>query len=154
MESFQFWSIIYTACENRIGNVPSLFLALFLNVPILFLQLITILLKLSLLKSSVLSHYPTNCAITTGHTNFNLCNVATDGSTLISFIYNEAWGAWIAEWYHTWLWSPVCCAMLWAVSLSHSDDKFFFGPKHYIYAFFMILFGLFDTIICLSNLSC
>ena len=34
--------------------------------------------------------------------------------------------------------------MPWAVSSSLSDDKLFFGPKHNIYALFMILFGLFD----------
>ena len=33
--------------------------------------------------------------------------------------------------------------MPWAVSLSLGDDKLFFGPKHNIYALFMILFGLF-----------
>ena len=32
------------------------------------------------------------------------------------------------------------------MNLSLSDDKLFFGPKHNIYAFFMILFGLFDLI--------
>ena len=55
--------------------------------------------------------------------------------------------AWIAEWYHTWLWSSVRCAMPWAKSLSLSDDKLFFGPKHNIYTFFMILFGLFNSIL-------
>ena len=60
----------------------------------------------------------------------------------------------MAEWYHTRLFSLLNCAMPWAVSSSLIDDKLFFGPKHYIYALFMILFGLFDTIICLSNLSC
>ena len=34
-----------------------------------------------------------------------------------------------------------------AVSLSLSDDKLFFGPKHNIYALFMILFGLFGLIL-------
>ena len=34
--------------------------------------------------------------------------------------------------------------MRWAVSLSLGDDKFFFGPQHNIYTFFMIRFGLFD----------
>ena len=33
--------------------------------------------------------------------------------------------------------------MPWVVSSSLSDDKLFFGPKHNIYALFMILFGLF-----------
>ena len=37
--------------------------------------------------------------------------------------------------------------MPWAVSLSLGDDKLFFGPKHNIYALFMILFGLFDLIL-------
>ena len=37
--------------------------------------------------------------------------------------------------------------MPWAVSSSLGDDKLFFRLKHNIYAFFMILFGLFDTII-------
>ena len=55
-------------------------------------------------------------------------------------------GAWIAEWYHTWLWTLVCCAIPWAVSLSLDDDKLFFGPKHNIYTFFMIIFGLFELI--------
>ena len=40
-----------------------------------------------------------------------------------------------------------------AMSSSLGFDKLFFGPKHNIYAFFMILFGIFDTIICLSILS-
>ena len=34
--------------------------------------------------------------------------------------------------------------MPWAVSSSHSDEKYFYGPKHIIYTFTMILFGLFD----------
>ena len=34
--------------------------------------------------------------------------------------------------------------MPWAMSSSFGDDKLFFGPKHNIYALFMILFGLFD----------
>ena len=33
------------------------------------------------------------------------------------------------------------------MSLSLSDNKLFFGPKHNIYAFFMILFGWFDSIL-------
>ena len=36
-----------------------------------------------------------------------------------------------------------------AVSSSLSDNKLFFGPKHNIYTFFMILFGLFDLILLL-----
>ena len=36
--------------------------------------------------------------------------------------------------------------MPWAMSSSLSDDKLFFRPKHNIYVFFMILFGLFDLI--------
>ena len=40
--------------------------------------------------------------------------------------------------------------MPWAVSSSLSDDKLFFGPKHNIYSFFLILFGLFDLILYLS----
>ena len=43
--------------------------------------------------------------------------------------------------------------MPWAVSENLGDYKLFFGPKHNIYTFFMILFGLFDTIIFMSNLS-
>ena len=35
----------------------------------------------------------------------------------------------------------------WAVSLSLGDVKLFFGPKHNIYALFMILFDLFDLIL-------
>ena len=38
------------------------------------------------------------------------------------------------------------CAIPWAVSLSLDDDKLFFGPKHNIYTFFMIIFGLFELI--------
>ena len=60
--------------------------------------------------------------------------------------------SWIGECYHTELWTVVFCAM----SLSLGDVKLFFGPKHNIYTLFMILFWFiwFDTIICLSNLSC
>ena len=35
----------------------------------------------------------------------------------------------------------------WAVSSSLGDVKLFFGPKHNIYALFMILFDLFDLIL-------
>ena len=37
--------------------------------------------------------------------------------------------------------------MPWTMSLSLSDNKLFFGPKHKIFDFFMILFGLFDLIL-------
>ena len=37
--------------------------------------------------------------------------------------------------------------MPWVMSLRLGDDKLFFGPKHNIYAFFMILIGLFDLIL-------
>ena len=37
--------------------------------------------------------------------------------------------------------------MPWAVSLSLGDAKLFLGPKHNIYAFFMILIGFFDLIL-------
>ena len=64
-----------------------------------------------------------------------------------TILYNQTtlrqknfWGAWIAEWYHTWLWSSVHCAMPWAMSSSIGDNKLLFKPKHSIYAFFMILF--------------
>ena len=56
-------------------------------------------------------------------------------------------GAWIAEWYHTQLWSLVWWAMPWVVSSSLGDDKVFFWHKYSIYAFFMIPFGLFDSIL-------
>ena len=45
--------------------------------------------------------------------------------------------------------------MPWAVSPSLGDDKFFFETKHNIYAFFMILLGLFDLELELSvKFSC
>ena len=37
--------------------------------------------------------------------------------------------------------------MPWAMSLSLIDNKLFFGPKHNIFAIFMILFGLFDLVL-------
>ena len=40
--------------------------------------------------------------------------------------------------------------MPWAMSLSLGDNKLFSRPMHNIYAFFMILFGLFDLILFLS----
>ena len=48
--------------------------------------------------------------------------------------------------------TPYCKhkTMPWAMSSSLGDNKLFFGPKHNIYALFMILFGLF---VC-QNLSC
>ena len=64
------------------------------------------------------------------------------------------WGAWVAEQYHTWLWTLVHCAMPWAMSLSLGDNKLFFGPKHNIYAFFMILFGLFHLILLFACQIC
>ena len=39
------------------------------------------------------------------------------------------------------------CAMPWAMSSSLGGDKLFFGPKHNFYAFFIILFGLFDLLL-------
>ena len=66
------------------------------------------------------------------------CNVY-----LLSNVYIcPMWGTWIAEWYHTWLWSLVHCAMPWAVSLSLSDNKLFLGPKHiiYIYSWFYFVY--------------
>ena len=36
--------------------------------------------------------------------------------------------------------------MPWAMILSLGDDKLFLRPKHNIYAFFIIPFGLFDLI--------
>ena len=41
----------------------------------------------------------------------------------------------------------VHCTMPWVVNSRHDDTKLFFGPKHNIYDFFMILFGLFDLIL-------
>ena len=38
--------------------------------------------------------------------------------------------------------------MPWALSSNLSDDKLFMGPKHNINALFMILFGVFDLILC------
>ena len=45
---------------------------------------------------------------------------------------------WIAEWYHTWLWT---------LSSNLSDAKLFITPKQNIFGFFMILFGLLDSIL-------
>ena len=44
--------------------------------------------------------------------------------------------------------------MPWAVSENLGDYKLFFGPKHNIYTFFMILFGLFDTILLFAWQIC
>ena len=57
------------------------------------------------------------------------------------------WGAWIAEWYLTWIWLSVHCTIPWAESSNLSDDYLFFVPKHNIHAFFIILIGLFDLIL-------
>ena len=42
----------------------------------------------------------------------------------------------------------------WAVSSSLGDVKLFFGPKHNIYALFMILFDLFDSILLFACQIC
>ena len=65
-------------------------------------------------------------------------------------------GAWIAEWYRIQLWSLVHCAMPWATSLTLGDDNFYFGPiaQHLHFLHDSIWFIWFETIICLSNLSC
>ena len=66
------------------------------------------------------------------------------------------WGSWIAEWYHTRLWSSVHCTMPWAVSSSLGNDKLFFGPNHNIYTlfhYFYLIYLSWYYIICLSNLS-
>ena len=45
--------------------------------------------------------------------------------------------------------------MPWAMSLSLGDDKLFFGPKHNIYALFMILFGLILLFVCqICHVNC
>ena len=70
------------------------------------------------------------------------------------FISLNIMRAWIAEWYHTWLCSLVHCAMPSTVSMSHGNNKLFFRPKHNIYAFFMILFGLFDLMLLFVCQTC
>ena len=54
--------------------------------------------------------------------------------------------------------SALNIAMPWAMISSLGDDKLFFGPKHNIYTFFMILCGLFDLIllfVCqISHVNC
>ena len=42
----------------------------------------------------------------------------------------------------------------WALSSSLGNDKLFIGPKHNIYTFFMILFGLFDLILLFGCQIC
>ena len=37
-------------------------------------------------------------------------------------------GTWIAWWYHTQLWTLVCCTMPWAMSSSLDVDKLIFDP--------------------------
>ena len=59
----------------------------------------------------------------------------------VEWSIRKCWGAWIVEWYHTWLWTSVCCIMPWAMSSSLGDDKLFFRTKHTIYVFFMIVVG-------------
>ena len=56
------------------------------------------------------------------------------------------WGAWIAEW-SSHLTFELRYAAPWAVSSSLGDVKLFFGSKHNIYALFIILFDLFDSIL-------
>ena len=64
-------------------------------------------------------------------------------------------GDWIAEWYHIQLWTLVRCAMLWAVSSSFNVDKLFrTQAQHLCFLHDSIWLIWFDTIICLSNLSC
>ena len=75
-----------------------------------------------------------------------------------SFYLRSDVGARVAEWYHTWLWTSECCAPPWAVSLHLSDIKHLIRPKHNIYAFFIILFGLFDLLLIfdcqICNVNC
>ena len=57
-------------------------------------------------------------------------------------------GAWIAKWsshstFEHWYIAP------WAASSSLGDIKLFFGPKHNIYALFIILFDLILLFVCL-----
>ena len=64
------------------------------------------------------------------------------------------WGAWIAEWsshstFEHWYTMP------WAVSSSLGDGKIFFGPKHNIYALFIILFDLILLFVCqICHVNC
>ena len=60
--------------------------------------------------------------------------------------HRNTFGAWIAEW-SSHLTFELQYATPWAMSLCLSDVKLFFGPKHNIYALFVILFGLFDLIL-------
>ena len=74
---------------------------------------------------------------------------------LSSTIFSTNRGPSIAEWYHTQLWSLVHCAMPWAVSLSlGATNSFWTQAQHWRFIHDSIWFIWFDTIICLSNLSC
>ena len=67
-------------------------------------------------------------------------------------IRSQLRGAWIVEWYHTWLLSMVHCAMPWALNSSLGDDQtlFWTQAQHLCFIHDSIWFIWFDTIICLS----
>ena len=63
-------------------------------------------------------------------------------------------GAWIAEWSSHSAFEHLY-ATPWAVSSSLGDGKLFFGPKHNIYALFIILFDLILLFVCqICHVNC
>ena len=76
------------------------------------------------------------------------------GSFLASFIFISLfsiqlteWGTWIAEWYHTRLWSLVHCSWAW-VWASVTTNCFWTQAQHLRFLHDSIWFIWFDTIIC------
>ena len=76
-------------------------------------------------------------------------------NTFRQFKDKSTWGAWIAEWYYTWFLLSLRCAMPWALSSSLGNNKLFWTQaQHLLFIHDSTWFIWFDTIVCLSNLSC
>ena len=67
---------------------------------------------------------------------------------------NQNRGSWIAEWYHTWLWTSIQRPTPWAMSTLVTTNSLFDPSTKSMLFQDSIWFILFHTIICPSNLSC
>ena len=98
-----------------------------------------------LMRVAISFIWPLQCLILSlAHSLINLTVIINDQSSADTnlltrdenwnLVKNRIWticlvrGAWIAEWYHTQLWTLVHWAMPCAISSNLGDNKLFFGP--------------------------
>ena len=70
-------------------------------------------------------------------TLYSWINTSKEYSGIIIISLLILGGAWISEWYHTWLWSLVSCAMPWAVSSSRRTLSSLFYLVYLIWYYYL-----------------